>query len=59
MLSIFGWTLVFLLSGGVDGILETSLALALYAPLTIVGFFASPCFTFLMLRIANYRFILP
>jgi len=59
MVSVGGWTLVFVLSGGVDNILEVSLALALYAPLTVIGVFASPCFTFLMLRIANYRFIVP
>jgi hypothetical protein len=59
MVTVGGWILVFVLSGEVDNILEVSLALALYAPLTVIGVFASPCFTFLMLWIANYRFIVP
>jgi hypothetical protein len=57
--SVFGWTSVFMLSGGVDNIFEVALALVLYAPLSVVGVFASPCFTFVMLRIANYRFVVP
>ncbi len=59
LVSVCGWTLVIVLSGGVDSILDASLVLALYALPTVVCVFASPCFTFLMLRIANYRFIVP
>ena len=32
---------------------------ALGSALILVALFASPCFTFLMLRVANYRFLAP
>jgi hypothetical protein len=53
-------TIVLLLSGGsVDSLVGMLLMLVLYAPVTMLGIFASPCFTFMMLRNANYRFIGP
>ncbi|MDA1054004.1 MAG: hypothetical protein O3C40_26440 [Planctomycetota bacterium] len=54
-----GWTAVLLVSGGADSPLKVSLAIVLYSSLTALGVFASPCFTFLMLRMAKYRFIMP
>jgi hypothetical protein len=53
------WTLALLLLGGGGSLAEFALGLLLYMPLTTIGILASPCFTFLMLRLANYRLVAP
>ena len=58
-LAALGWGVLILISGDADSIVELSLMVAFYAPLAALGVFASPGFTFLMLRTAKYRFVIP
>ncbi len=52
-------SLFLLLSGGTGSSFETLAIVMLYAPFATFGALASPGFTFLMLRIAKYRMVVP